>query len=98
VLLELSVDNYIARAKLTTVSEPDSLLKKLIGSAEALQAEGKIDKKYLQVVRKSQNMDAIISVDTLNKYVHSSNLAPAPDHLTAIWDALAELVVLCLNE
>jgi len=98
VLLELSVDNYIARAKLTTVSEPDSLLRKLIGSAEALHAAGKIDKKYLQVVRKSQNMDAIISVDTLNKYVHSSHLAPAPDHLTAIWDALSELVVLCLNE
>lgn len=98
VLLELSVDNYVNRAKLTTITEADSLAKKLIACAESLNAADKIDKKYLQVIRKAQNMDAIISVDTLNKYVHSGRLAPSPEHLTAIWDAVSELVVLCLNE
>ena len=98
VLIELSVDNYVDRAKLTSVAEVDSLARKLVQSAEALHTAGKIDKKYLQVIRKSQNMDAIISVDTLNKYVHSARLAPSPEHLTAIWDAVSELVVLCLNE
>lgn len=43
-------------------------------------------------------MDAIVSVDTLNKYIHSSSLAPATDHLMALWDAFAELVVHCLNK
>lgn len=98
VLLELSVDNYISQAQLATVVENDPLVKKLIAAAENLHTHGKIDKRYLQIVRKSQNMDAIISVDTLNKYVHSSNLAPAADHLTAIWDAFAVLIVHCLNE
>jgi hypothetical protein len=98
VLLELSVDNYIKQAKLTTASESDALLKKLICAAESLHAHGKINKRYVEVVRKARTMDAIVSVDTLNKYVHSSSLAPAADHLTALWDAFAELVVLCLNE
>lgn len=98
VLIELSVDNYIRQASLTTVVEPDALVKKLVGCAEDLGAKGKVPKRYLEVVRKARNMDAIISVDTLNKYVHSSSLAPAPDHLTAIWDTFAELIVHCLNE
>lgn len=98
VLIELSVDNYIRQASLTTVAEPDALVKKLVGCAEDLGTKGKLSKRYLEVVRKARNMDAIISVDTLNKYVHSSSLAPAPDHLTAIWDTFAELIVHCLNE
>ena len=98
VLLELSVDNYIKQSKLTTASESDALLKKLICAAENLESHGKINKRYVEVVRKARTMDAIVSVDTLNKYVHSSSLAPAADHLTALWDAFAELVVHCLNE
>ncbi|MFN0046130.1 MAG: hypothetical protein ACKVOS_06640 [Sphingorhabdus sp.] len=98
VLLELSVDNYINQANLTTTSESDPLLKKLICAAENLHSLGKINKRYVEVVRKARTMDAIVSVDTLNKYVHSSSLAPAADHLTALWDAFAELVVHCLNE
>jgi hypothetical protein len=98
VLLELSVDNYLEQAKLQTAKENDALVKKIISCAEDLHSKSKLDKRYLQVIRKSQNMDAIISVDTLNKYVHSSKLAPAPDHLVSIWDTFAELIVQCLNE
>jgi hypothetical protein len=98
VLLELSVDNYIKQSKLTTASESDALLKKLICAAENLHSQDKINRRYVEVVRKARTMDAIVSVDTLNKYVHSSSLAPAADHLTVLWDAFAELVVLCLNE
>jgi hypothetical protein len=98
VLLELSVDNYIKQAKLTAVAENDALVKKLVAAAENLHAQGKIDKRYVEVVRKARTMDAIVSVDTLNKYVHSSSLAPAADHLTSLWDAFADLVVHCLNE
>jgi hypothetical protein len=98
VLLELSVDNYIARSKITTAAEPDALIKKIVACAEDQVAKGKINKRYLEVVRKARTMDAIVSVDTLNKYVHHSGLAPAPDHLTAIWDTFAELIVQCLNE
>ncbi|MCD4510947.1 hypothetical protein LQT97_06810 [Brucella pseudogrignonensis] len=98
VLLELSVDNYISRSRLYGISGNDSLVKKLIASAENMQSSGKISKKYVEVVRKARNLDEIVSVDTLNKYIHSSNLAPSSVHLTALWETFSELIVLCLNE
>ena len=98
VLLELSVDNYIKQSNATTVSESDSLAKKIVSCAENLQVNGKIDLRYLQIVRKARTMDEIISIDTLNKYVHSSSIAPAPKDLASLWDTFAPLIVLFLNE
>lgn len=97
VLLELAVDNQIAQAKLATVNENDRLAKKLLKVAEDLHSRGKINTKYRDVFRKAQNMDALISTDTLNRYVHSPQFAPSPEHLKALWDTLAEFIVLCLN-
>ncbi|MGX9142237.1 hypothetical protein [Mesorhizobium sp. 128a] len=98
VLLELSVDNYISQSKITTISEPDPLVKKIVGCAEDLDAKGKVEKRYVQVIRKARTMDEIVSIDTLNKYVHSSGLAPAPKDLASLWDTFAPLIVLFLNE
>lgn len=98
VLLELSVDNYIAQSGISTASEADALVKKIVTCAEYLESKEKIDKRYLQVVRKARTMDEIVSVDTLNKYVHSSSIAPAPKDLASLWDTFAPLVVLFLNE
>jgi hypothetical protein len=97
VLLELAVDNYITQTKLATVSENDRLAKKILTVAEDLHSRSKITAKYRDVFRKAQNMDALISTDTLNRYVHSPQFAPSPDHLKALWDTLAEFIVLCLN-
>lgn len=98
VLLELSVDSYLVRAKVANATEADALVKKLVACANDLHAKGKIDANYVKIVRKAQNMDAVVSVDTLNKYVHHSGIAPAPDHLVAIWQTFSALVVHCLNE
>ncbi len=97
VLLELSVDHYIGQTKLETIVGTESLAKKVLRVAEDLHFKGKIDKKYLGVFQKMQNLDPLISMDTLNRYVHSPNFAPSPDHLTALWDTTADFVVHCLN-
>jgi len=97
VLLELSVENYISKTSLKTVYENDKLGKRVLKVAEDLKTKSRIDDKYLGLIRKMQQQDELLSMDTLNRYVHSSNFAPSPHHLTAIWDTLAEFVVLCLN-
>ena len=97
VLLELSVENYITKVDLKTVHEGDKLAKRVLRVAEDLQAKGKIDKKYLGVFQKMQQLDPLVSMDTLNRYVHSPNFAPSPDHLTALWDTVADFTVHCLN-
>lgn len=97
VLLELSIDNYIGQTSLATVGANDTLATRVLRVAEDLQKNGKINQKYLELLRKFPQFDSLVSADTLNRYVHSPNFAPSPDHLTALWDALAELVVNCLN-
>jgi hypothetical protein len=97
VLLELAVDNYITQIRLATVNENDKLAKKILKVAEDLRSRDKITAKYRDVFRKAQNIDALISTDTLNRYVHSPQFAPSPDHLKALWDTLADFIVLCLN-
>lgn len=97
VLLELSIDNYIARSALSTIQDGEKLSKKIAKVGADLNAKGKIDKKYLGALAKLQQGEAIVSIDTLNRYVHSPNFNVSPDHLKMIWATLAELIVLCLQ-
>ena len=97
VLLELSVENYIQQNKLTTVKESEALARRVLRVAQDLHKNGKIDQKYFELLEKFPQRDALLSADTLNRYVHSPNFAPSSDHLTALWDWLADFVVHCLN-
>jgi hypothetical protein len=97
VLLELSVENYIKQTSLTTIKPQDTLAARALKVAEDLQRHNKISDKYLDVFKKFPQYDALVSADTLHRYVHSPNFAPSPEHLTALWDTLAEFIVLCLN-
>jgi hypothetical protein len=97
VLLELSVANYIDQTNLSTVGANDSLAKRVLRVAEHLHKNSKIDQKYFELIRKFPQTDSLLSADTLNRYVHSPNFAPSPDHLTALWDWMADFIVHCLN-
>jgi hypothetical protein len=97
VLVELATENYINQTKLSTISQGDTLARRVLRVAENLEAHGKIDKRYLQLLSKFPQADHLLSDDTLNRYVHSPNFAPSPDHLRALWDWMADYLVHCLN-
>jgi hypothetical protein len=97
VLLELSVDNYLKATSLTTVHENDKLARKAAKIAEDMRYQGKIDQKYLGVINKLQQGEGLLSMDTLNRYVHSPNFNVSPEHLKMLWATLSEFVVLCLT-
>lgn len=97
VLFELSIDNYITRTNLAGVHPNDSLKNKVKKVSADLEAKRRIDGKYAGVIRKLESADGIFSVDTMNRYVHSPDFAPSPSHLTALWDQVSQLVVICLN-
>lgn len=97
VLFELSIDNYIKRRQLVDVSANDKLGVKVTRVADDLHADGKIDKKYLGVINKLKQNEEVVSLDTLNRYVHSPNFSVSPDHLKMLWETLSELIVLCLR-
>jgi hypothetical protein len=91
------VENYIQQTRLPTVSANDTLAKRVLRVAEDLHKKGKIDQKYFELLEKFPQKDSLLSADTLNRYIHSPNFAPSSDHLTALWDWMADFVVLCLN-
>jgi hypothetical protein len=96
VLLELALENYIKEANVA-VHENDKLAIRLEKVGLHLQAAEKIGSKQIDVIRKFKQGDKLVSADTLNKYVHSPNFAPSPEHLMSMWDSLADVVVLCLR-
>jgi hypothetical protein len=96
VLLELAVENYIKQSGIS-VHDGDKLAARLLKVGRDLHAKGKLDKKQLGVLSKFQQGDKLVSADTLNRYVHSPNFAPSPEHLSSMWDSLADVIVLCLE-
>jgi len=92
VLIELALENYITAAKVV-VHENDKLATRLEKAGLHLQTAGKIDAKQVEVLKKFKQGDKLVSADTLNRYVHSMNFAPSPEHLMSIWDSLASVVV-----
>ena len=96
VLIELALENYIKEAGVS-VHDNDKLATRLEKAGLHLQAGGKIDNKQMDVLRKFKQGDKLVSADTLNRYVHSPNFAPSPEHLMSMWDSLADVIVLCLR-
>ncbi|WP_228259578.1 hypothetical protein [Siculibacillus lacustris] len=96
VLIELALENYIREAGVL-VHENDKLATRLEKAGQHLHAANKIDGKQMEVIRKFKQGDKLVSADTLNKYIHSPNFAPSPEHLTSMWDSLADVIVLFLN-
>jgi hypothetical protein len=92
VLIELALENYITVAKVV-VHENDKLATRLEKAGLHLQTAGKIDAKQVEVLKKFKQGEKLVSADTLNRYVHSTNFAPSPEHLMSIWDSLADVVV-----
>lgn len=97
VLLELAIDNYVKRAQPAGVLEADKLSRKAAKVAADLHAKGKIDRKYLGAINKLQQGEGIVSIDTLNRYVHSPNFSVSPEHLKMLWETLADFLVHCLE-
>ena len=97
VLLELAIDNYVKRARPTGVQEADKLSRKAAKVAADLHAKDKVDRKYLGAINKLQQGEGIVSIDTLNRYVHSPNFSVSPEHLKMLWETLADFMVHCLE-
>lgn len=96
VLLELSIQNYLDQNKIS-YHENDKLANRLQKVGADLFTKQSIDKKHLDLIKKFKNNDQIVSADTLNRYIHSPSFAPSPQHLTSMWDSLADIIILCLK-
>lgn len=96
VLLEISIDHYITISSVLSAHPNDQLSNKVEKVSAHLVDARHIDEKYRKELRKFVHAEAIVSTNTMHRYVHSSTFAPSPEHLTALWDTLSRLIVCCL--
>ncbi|MDE4135095.1 hypothetical protein PXK00_18480, partial [Phaeobacter sp. QD34_3] len=96
VLLEISIENYVAQHGMA-VHQNDKLSAKVQKVGQHLFDDDKIGKKQLAATKKFGQLDQLVSADTLNRYVHSPDFAPSDKHLMAMWDSMAEFIVRCLK-
>lgn len=97
VLLEISIDHYIEKASHLSVPEREKLGKKIDKVATDLHQNGKITSGYLKDIRRIQQGQSLISIESMHRYVHSSQFSPATEDLCALWDSVSDLIQHCLN-
>jgi len=96
VLLEISVTNYVEQTRIAA-NPNEKFSARIMKVAADLASKSQINQKYHDEIKRFQQKDDLFSTETLHRYVHSANLAPSPEHLTAMWDTLSVLIVFCLK-
>ncbi|KZK89234.1 hypothetical protein PsAD5_05596 [Pseudovibrio sp. Ad5] len=96
VLLEISIDHAISVLKIETYPN-DKLANKIKKVTDYFQVQDILTKKDSLEIKKFQNGEALMSADTLHRYVHSSHFVASPEHLISMWDCLAKFIVSCIN-
>jgi len=97
VLLELSIENYIDRKSVLNVHSNDKLAKKFRKVIDHQKEKGLIDKNTHESLVKFEKKEAILSTNTMHKYVHHKAFFPSKHHLAPMWDTLSEFIANCLR-
>ncbi|WP_341364414.1 hypothetical protein P8T57_01755 [Thalassospira sp. SN3W] len=97
VLIENAINNYIQRCGVV-VYDKDRLSSRFVKVVDHMLENGDLSKKEAQNIKKFEKSESIVSVNTLNAYVHSENFFPSDLHLNSMFDNLSHFLVLCLNK
>jgi len=96
VLLEFSIENYNERQSVPNIHAGDKLANKFRKALDHMLAQKVIDKKHHEALVKFEKTEAVLSTNTMHKYVHSSKFFPSDTHLKSMWDTLSGFIVICL--
>jgi len=94
ILVELSVESYIAEHNLPT---RDDLSRKVGAVVTSLLQRGQIDQQYHDELQRIRRDDELISVASMQRYIHSPDFAPMQNELRAYWARLGRFLVACLT-
>ncbi len=95
VFLELTVDNYLTKHKITIKKADPKLKDKLQAVHDDMLAKGTMTKPALAPVRKAISDAGMLatSITAFNQYVHNEKLSPSPTDVRVGWDNLQEFFV-----
>lgn len=94
ILLELAVESYMAEHDLRA---EDRLARKLGAVARHLLEREMIDQDYFDELERLRQNDQLISVASMQRYVHSPDFAPMESEIRAYWTRLGRFLVASLN-
>lgn len=97
-LLELSSDNYLANnpGAIRRVESNTPLREKVKCSARHMHANGKLTQDNLDVVsRHCAEEGGMLTISTLQKYLHSTAHFPNGETLNSMWSELKQYIIEC---
>lgn len=93
VFIELSVDDYIDRNKVTVNFRDKNLQNKVSAVLDHMEAGGLLNQKDMVPVREAvKDPDNVTLPTNLNAFVHNAHMTPSGNDLKAIWDRIAHFV------
>lgn len=93
-LLELSTESYITHHELR---DGDNLAQKVRISADHLLTRGVLEQEYRAELERMRQGDELISIRSMQRYVHSEHFAPMPNELITYWGRLGPFILGCVN-
>jgi len=94
ILLELSVENYIAQHNLDA---SDNLSRRVGAVSRHLRDREVIDQAYFDELERIRLNDQLISIASMQRYIHSPEFAPMEHELRTYWIRLGRFLVATLN-
>lgn len=94
ILLELSVESYITEHGLNV---PDNLSRRVGAVAADLLQRQIVDRAYFDELERIRLNDQLISVASMQRYIHSPDFAPMENELRTYWTRLERFLVATLS-
>lgn len=94
ILVELSVESYIAEHGLQV---PDNLSRKVGAVSAHLFERQIIDRAYFDELERMRLNDQLISIASMQRYIHSPDFAPMENELRTYWIRLGRFLISTLN-
>lgn len=94
ILLELGVEDYITEHELRNV---EGLAQKFRLVADHLLERGFLDQEYRNELERLRQHEELISIRSMQRFVHSGTFAPMRTELIAYWMRLNRFLIFCLG-
>ncbi|TAL01547.1 MAG: hypothetical protein EPO08_09820 [Rhodospirillaceae bacterium] len=94
ILVELSVESYMNEHRLP---EQDNLSRKVRVVSEHLRNRQIIDQAYYDELERIRQNDQLISIASMQRYIHSPDFAPLENELRTYWVRLGRFLIATLN-
>jgi hypothetical protein len=94
ILTELAVESYILEH---AIQVPEGLSRRVGAVAASLRDRDLIDQAYYDEIGRIRRDDALISIPSMQRYIHSPDFAPMENELRIYWTRLGRFLVAALS-